>query len=99
MIKPMGERVVAEPMAVSDVVRRELNAIVLPDSAAQTEAREREFRLGRVLAVGTGGAQDVEPGQVVVWRKFEGVETSVDGRDVVILGVEQVLGVVEGLDE
>ena len=89
-MRPTGDRIVVEQI---ETPRHEV--LWVPDSAA----RELEYRLGRVIAVGRGrrladGSFEPPPvavGATVLWRKFTGHEAE----GVVILSSDEVLAEVE----
>lgn len=94
MLRPLGDRIVASPIDLADKVKRETSAIMIPDSVANTAARNREFRMGRVLGVGPK-TKDIKPGDTVLWRKFTGTECKVHGETVWILNGDEILGLVD----
>ena len=102
-IHAKGDRVVVTPIDVAEKVQRESSRLYIPDSVASNEARSREFRLGKVVSVGPGKqlpdggylTPGVNVGEIVTWRKFDGVECRALGHDVVILKTDEILGVVE----
>ena len=73
------------------------SGIVLPDSAIEKQER------GIVLAIGTGEITDsgtvlpisVKVSDVVLFGKFDGVDTKVDGEEVVILKNDDIIAVIE----
>lgn len=93
-LKPLGDRVVVEPNEAKEVVS---GGIVLPESAKEKPTE------GKVLSVGPGGLRDngtrepmpVKVGDVVVYGKWSGTDIDVDGKDLKILSVSDILAVRE----
>jgi chaperonin GroES len=93
-IKPLGDRVIIEPMEQEDVTP---SGIVLPDTAKEKPQQ------GKVLAVGPGArdedgeriAMDVKKGDVVLFAKYAGTEIKTDGKKLLILRESDLLGIVE----
>lgn len=96
-LKPLHDRIVVEPAAKEE---KTAGGIILPDSA-----KEKPLK-GSVLAVGPGktldsgkkSPVDVNVGDVVLYGKYSGTEVTVDGKDLIILRAEDVLGVIVGAE-
>lgn len=94
-LKPLGSRVVVEPIEQEDVTA---GGIVLPDTAKEKPQR------GKVVSVGPGDrdekgnrvAMDVTAGDVVLFAKYAGTEIKVDGKKLLILRESDLLAIVEG---
>ncbi len=91
MIKPLGDRVVIEPIAKEQTTA---SGIVLPDTAKEKPQE------GKVLAVGSGHlkesgrvALEVQEGQRVLFSKYAGTEVKFEGRDLLILRESDVLAI------
>lgn len=92
-IKPLYDRIVLEPELTQEKTKC---GIMLPEVA-----REKS-QMGKVVAVGQGGALDgnnhkiqVEVGQRVLYSKYSGTDIKVDGKDFVIVRQTDVLAVIE----
>jgi chaperonin GroES len=93
-IKPLGNRVVVEPIEQEDVTA---SGIVLPDTAKEKP------QTGMVLAAGPGErdedgkriSMDVEVGDKVLFAKYAGTELKMDGKKLLILRETDLLGIVE----
>lgn len=92
-IKPLYDRIALEPELVQEKTKF---GIVLPELA-----REKS-QMGKVVAVGQGGALDgannkiqVEIGDRVLYSKYAGTEIKVDGKEFVIVRQTDVLAVIE----
>ena len=93
-IKPLGNRVVVEPIEQEDVTP---SGIVLPDTAKEKPQQ------GMVLAAGPGErdedgdriAMDVKTGDKVLFAKYAGTELKMDGKKLLILRETDLLGILE----
>jgi len=93
-IKPLGNRVVVEPIEQEDVTK---SGIVLPDTAKEKP------QTGTVLAAGPGDRDDngkridmdVKVGDKVLFAKYAGTELKLDGKKLLILRETDLLGIVE----
>lgn len=94
-IKPLGNRVVIEPIEQDEVTA---SGIVLPDTAKEKPQQ------GMVLAAGPGErdedgdriAMDVKVGDKVLFAKYAGTELKLDGKKLLILRETDLLGIIEG---
>ncbi len=92
MLKPLGDRVLIEPLAAEEVTK---SGIVLPDSAKEKPAE------GKVIALGTGKtgkdgqkiAFEVKVGDKVLYGKYAGDEIKIDGAEYKILKEDEILGI------
>ena len=84
--KPLGARMLLRP-----VEREEATAsgIVLPDTA------KRDKQNSEAVAVVAHENINVSVGDMVVYRKHSGTEIKVEGDDHLVVGADDVLGVVE----
>jgi chaperonin GroES len=93
-IKPLGNRVVVEPIEQEDVTK---SGIVLRDTAKEKP------QTGIVLAAGPGDRDDngkrvemdVKVGNKVLFAKYAGTELKLDGKKLLILRETDLLGIVE----
>ena len=93
-LKPLGSRVVVEPIEQEDVTA---SGIVLPDTAKEKPQR------GKVLSIGPGDRDedgkriplDVTVGNTVLFAKYAGTEIKMDGKKILILRESDLLAIVE----
>ncbi len=92
-VKPLGDRVVIKNVEMEETTR---SGIVLPGAAKEKP------QLAEVLAVGPGGLVDgkeikmyVEVGQKVIYSKYAGTEVKIDGQELIIVKMSDILAVVE----
>ena len=92
-IKPLGERVLVEPLKEEEVNK---GGIIIPDSAKEKPQE------GKVVAVGTGKIDEngkkvpfnVKVGDVVLMPKYGGTEVKVGGKEYQIMREDDILAVV-----
>jgi chaperonin GroES len=89
-LKPLEDRVIVKTVDSQDVTA---SGIVLPDSAQEKPQR------GKVVAVGEGKLDDngkripmdVKKGDEVIYSKYGGTEVKVEGQDLLIMKVSDIL--------
>src|ERR1700733_5715469 len=94
-LKPLGDRLIVQAIEEEETTA---SGLVLPDTAKEKPQK------GEVLAVGDGrfdedGEQriplDVAKGDTVLYSKYGGTESKVDGEDLLVLRESDVLAKVE----
>jgi chaperonin GroES len=93
-LRPLRDKVVVKPSAEED---KTAGGILLPDSA------KKKPQEGKIVAVGSGRLLDdgtikpltVKVGDVVIYSKYGGTETTLDGQDYVILDEDQIFAIKE----
>ena len=93
-LKPLGSRVVVEPVEQEEVTA---GGIVLPETAKEKPQK------GKVLSIGPGERDDngeripmdVSEGDTVLYAKYAGTEIKVDGQKLLILKESDILAIVE----
>ena len=94
-IKPLGDRVLVEPLEEKDEVVK--GGIVIPDSAKEKPQE------AKVVALGTGAKNDdgspvpfeVKVGDIVLTSKYGGTDVKYGDNEYKILKSEDILAVVE----
>ncbi|MBM7565177.1 co-chaperone GroES [Paenibacillus sacheonensis] len=83
MIRPLGERVLIEPIAKEETTA---SGILLPDTAKEKPQE------GKVIAVGSGALKDgarialeVKEGDRVLFSKYAGTEVKYEGKELLIM--------------
>jgi chaperonin GroES len=91
-IKPLNDRIVLKRIEEQETTR---NGIVIPDSAKEKpqEGEVMAVGHGRRLENGKRAAPDVKVGDRVLFAKYSGSETKVGGTGYIIVGEDDVLGV------
>lgn len=93
-LKPLGNRVVIEPIEEEDITA---GGIVLPETAKEKPQK------GTVTAVGPGDRDDdgkriemdVKKGDQVLFAKYAGTEIKVSGKKLLILRESDLLAIIE----
>ena len=93
-IKPLGNRVVVEPIEQEEVTS---GGIVLPETAKEKPQK------GKVLATGPGDRNDdgkripldVKDGDTVLFAKYSGTEIKMDGKKLLIMRESDLLAIVD----
>jgi chaperonin GroES len=94
-LKPLGSRIVVEPIEQEDVTA---SGIVLPETAKEKPQK------GNILSTGPGDRDedgkripmDVKVGDVILYAKYSGTEIKMDQKKLLILKESDVLAIVEG---
>ena len=94
-IQPLGDRVMVEPAKEENEVKK--GGIIIPDSAKEKPQE------GEVMAVGHGKrlesgelvALDVKVGDRILFGKYSGSETKLDGVDYIVMREDDVLGILD----
>jgi chaperonin GroES len=94
-LKPLGSRLVVEPIEQEDVTA---SGIVLPETAKEKPQK------GKVLSMGPGDRDedgkripmDVKVGDTVLYAKYSGTEIKMDQKKLLIIKENDVLAIVEG---
>lgn len=84
--KPIGERVLAKPTEAEETTA---SGIVLPATAKDKP------QTATIVAVGDEQNGGVVEGSVVVYAKFSGTEIKLDDETHLILGSDDLLGIIE----
>ncbi|MDO8669003.1 MAG: co-chaperone GroES [Candidatus Buchananbacteria bacterium] len=89
-IKPIGDRVLVEPVTVAEVTK---SGIVLPDTIDKEKKAE-----GRILAIGNGekvSKLGLAVGAKIIFGQYAGDEVKVDNKEYKIINHEDILAVIE----
>ena len=89
-LKPLEDRVIVKTVESQDVTA---SGIVLPDTAQEKPQR------GKIVAVGDGKVDengksiplDVKKGDEVIYSKYGGTEVKVEGEELLIMKVSDIL--------
>ncbi len=92
-IRPLRDRLLVKRLAEEDTTK---GGIIIPDSAKEAPAE------GEVVAVGPGKKDDngniialeVAVGDKVLFSKYAGTEVKIDGEEHLIMGEDDILGLV-----
>ena len=92
--RPLHDRVVVQAVESES---KSAGGIIIPDTAKEKPSQ------GKVISVGPGArdndgklvALELKKGDVVLYGKYSGTEVKIDGKDMLIMRVSDVMGVVE----
>ncbi|PIR70595.1 MAG: co-chaperone GroES [Candidatus Niyogibacteria bacterium CG10_big_fil_rev_8_21_14_0_10_42_19] len=96
-IKPLGDRVLLEPLSKDELEGKTASGIVIPDTAEKERSEQ-----GKVIAVGEGRRAEngtlipisLKKGQRVLFSKYGPQEIKVDGKDYLIVKEEDILAII-----
>jgi chaperonin GroES len=91
-LRPLQDRVVVQRL---DEETKTAGGIIIPDSHTEKPSQ------GKIVAVGTGYRNtdgsvrnlDVKVGDVVLFGKYSGTEVKVEGKPVLIMKEDEILGI------
>ena len=91
-IRPLYDRIVVKRIAEAETTR---SGIVIPDSAKEKPQQGEITAAGRGKRLDDGNmvALDVKVGDRILFGKYSGSETKLDGNEYIIMREEDVLGV------
>ncbi len=97
-IKPLGDRILVQPLSESDKAGKTASGIIIPDTASKEKSEQ-----GKVIAVGPGKINDqgklvpvaVKKGQIVLFSKYGPDEIKVDGQEYLVVSEANILAVIE----
>ena len=97
MIKPLGDRVLIQPLSKEEREGTTASGIVIPDTAEKERPEE-----GKVIAVGPGKMTDegklipmnIIVGARVLFSKYGPNEIKVDGKEYLIAREDDILGII-----
>lgn len=92
-IRPLHDRLVIERVGDDE---RSPGGIYIPDNAKEKPSRGVVVAAGKgkLLDDGTVRALDVKVGDTVLFGKYSGTEVKLDGKEIVIMREEDILGVI-----
>lgn len=90
---PLGDKVVVKRLAAEEVTA---GGIVLPDTAQQKPQQGRVLSVGDGLPLANGrrAAHQVAEGDRVLFASFAGAEVVIDGEELLIMGEDEILAIV-----
>lgn len=97
-IRPLGDRVIVEPLEEEEMTFAG-GMLVLPDTAKEKPQQGRVVALGPDVEVEDEDGNVIGPqvGDIVIHAKYGGTTFKTrDGRELLILRIDDILGVVEG---
>src|SRR3981081_1195758 len=94
-IRPLYDRIVVKRIEEQETTR---NGIIIPDSAKEKPQEGEVIAVGRGkrLEDGTLVPLDVKAGDRILFGKYSGSDTKLDGTEYIIMREDDVLGVLNG---
>lgn len=90
MLKPLGDRVLIEPLEAEEVTK---SGIIIPDSAKEERSEGKIIALGSGIVKGKKYEFSVKVGDKVLYGKYAGEEVKIDGDEYKVIKEEDILGV------
>ena len=93
-IRPLGDRVIVKRIEEEE---KSSGGIVIPDSAKEKplEGEVVAVGSGKVLENGKKQPLDIKAGDRVLFGKYAGTDVKIEGEEHLILGEDDILGVIE----
>ena len=93
-VEPLGDKVVIKRITAEETTA---GGIVLPDSAQEKPQQGKVLSVGdgKLLADGTRSPHQVKEGDRVVFTSYAGTEVVVDGEDLLIMSVDEILAAID----
>ncbi len=93
-IRPLHDRVVVRRL---EEERTTAGGIVIPDSAAEKPIQGEVIAVGngKVLDNGEKRPLDLKVGDRVLFGKYSGTEVKIDGKELLVMREDDIMGVVE----
>ena len=97
-IRPLGDRVVVEPISENERGTKTKGGIFIPETASKERSEQ-----GKVIAVGPGKINDhgtlikpsVKVGEMVIFAKYGPDEVKIDDKEYFVLSESSILAVIE----
>jgi chaperonin GroES len=93
-LRPLHDRVMVRKLDEGEQVR---GGIIIPDTAKEKPQQAEVIAVGngKLLESGERAALDVKAGDRILFGKYSGSETKIDGEEYLILKEDEILGVLE----
>jgi chaperonin GroES len=93
-LRPLHDRILVARLEEGE---QQQGGIIIPDSAKEKpqQAEVKAVGSGKLLESGQRVPPDVKPGDRILFGKYSGSETKIDGQDCLILREDEILAVLE----
>ncbi len=93
-IRPLHDRVIVKRM---EEERTSPGGIVIPDTAAEKPIQGEVVAVGKGKLLENGDVRplDVKAGDRVLFGKYSGTEVKLDGKELLVMREEDIMGIVE----
>ncbi|MBU1656961.1 MAG: co-chaperone GroES, partial [Candidatus Omnitrophica bacterium] len=89
---PLGDRVLVEALEAEEVTK---GGIVLPQNAQEKPQQAKVVAVGKgKISDGKVIAPEVKKGDIVLYGKYSGTEFKLDGKDLLMLREDDILGII-----
>jgi chaperonin GroES len=97
-MRPLRDRILVERIEEQE---QKVGGIIIPDTAKEKPQQGRVVAVGKGRVTDTGEVfpLDVTEGDTVLFGKYAGTEIKIDGKEYLIVGEDEVLGILEGVRE
>src|ERR1700692_620884 len=94
-IRPLHDRVIVKRL---EEEKTSPGGIIITDTAAEKTVQGKIVAVGKgkILEAGQVRPLDVKIGDKILFGKYSGTEVKVDGEDLVVMGEEDVMAIIEG---
>ena len=91
-VKPLGDRVLVEALEAEEMTK---GGIVLPQNAQEKPQQAKVVAVGKgKISDGKLIAPEVKVGDVVLYGKYSGTEFKLDGKDLLMLREDDIMGII-----
>ena len=93
-LRPLHDRVLVTRL---DEAEQKVGGIIIPDTAKEKpqQAEVKAVGSGKLLDTGERVPLDVKPGDHILFGKYSGAETKIEGIDYLILREDEILAVLD----
>jgi chaperonin GroES len=93
-VTPLRDKILVKRLEAQETTK---GGIVLPDSAQEKPKEGKVVAVGpgKILDDGSRGTMNVKKGDRIIFTSYAGTEIKVDGEELLIMGEDDVLAVVE----
>jgi len=93
-VRPLHDRVIVRRL---DEEEKSTGGIIIPDTAKEKPVQGEVIAAGngKILENGEVRPLDVKAGDTVIFSKYAGTEIKLDGKEVMMMREDDILGVVE----
>lgn len=91
-LRPLGDRVVIKKVEVEEKTK---SGIVLPSSAKEQPQMAEVVALGSDITNDDKKKEQIKVGDKVIFSKYAGTEVKIDGEELTILKLNEILAIVD----
>jgi chaperonin GroES len=91
-VKPLGERVLIK---MAEAEEKTKSGIVLPSTAKEKPQVAKVLAVGSEITSDEKKKEQIKVGDKVIFSKFAGTEVKIDGEELIIIKLSDILAVIE----